>query len=178
MIGLFRKNAWVFQLPEWMALFLFAFYFLLSLAAELMNRSGVLPALGLSAAYLFSWTGWMIFLAWRLPPPAGFWRWARGLLPYLALALLYDLMRYLVPVVHPDTFDGAMADWALRAGGPSVTFWASHVGRVMSDVFSVFYLSLFVWLFGLMAFLLVVRRPLYGRFLTGLMLVYWTIRAA
>lgn len=172
MIRLFRKNAWVFQLPEWLALFLFVFYFLLSLAAELMNRSGALPALSLSAAYLFSWTSWMIFLAWRFPPPTGFWRWARGLLPYLALALLYDLMQYLVPVVHPTTFDGAMADWTLRAGGPSVTFWATHVGRVMSDVFSAFYLSLFVWLFGLMAFLLVVRRSLYGRFLTGLMLVY------
>jgi hypothetical protein len=172
MFASFRKNAWVFQLPEWLALFLFIVYFLLSLAAELLNRSGVLPSLGLSSAYLFVWASWMFFLAWRLPPPKGFWRWSRGLLPYLALALMYDLMRYLVPVVHPATFDHSMAEWTVRAGGPDAAFWAAHLGRTLTDLFSAFYLSLFVWLFGLMGFLLVARRPIYNRFLAGLMLVH------
>jgi hypothetical protein len=169
---LLRRSAWAFQLPEWLALFFFMIYFLLSLAAQPLNRSGVLPALSLSAAYLFVWLSWMTYLAWRLPPPTGVWRWARGTLPYFAMAMMYDLMRYLVPVVHPETFDHSIAEWTVKTGGPGPGFWQQHMSPYLTDLLSVVYLSLFLWVIALMIFLLASRRAIFNRFLSGLMLVH------
>jgi hypothetical protein len=168
-----RRNAWALDAAEWTVAGLFLLFFLLSLGAVLGSRPGASTPLLLSLSYSALWAGWLVLLQRRLPPHRGHWHLLRGLMPYLALALQYNLMRDLVPAAHPATYDASLADLSHRVGGSlGAAFWSRVSNGALTEIFSAAYLTLFAWLLGLMVFLLSARRALYPRFLTGLALVY------
>jgi hypothetical protein len=83
-------------------------------------------------------------------------------------------MKPLVPALHPQLFDSQLRglDLKLMGRGPSFVeqFLMGRPG--LTDLFSFFYLSLFVWLIGIIVFHSWLRRALYQRFMLGLILVY------
>ena len=168
-----RRNAWVVNVAEWAALALFLLFLSLALAATLSHRPGAPGALFYAFFYTAVWVGWLGLVARRLPPHRGVWGLLRGFMPYIALALQYKLMAVLVPAVHPATYDASLHELSQTVGGHlGAAFWSSVSTPALTDFLSIVYLALFAWLFTLMGFLLVVRRSLYPRFLTGLTLVY------
>ena len=170
--SILRRNLWALNAAECVTLVFFLFFLLLSLAALLTRQPGALTPLVKSLVQALFWAAYLALVANRLPPPWGAWGFIRSLMPYLALSLQYDLMGSLVPVVHRSTHDAALLSLDAASGSRGAAFWRALQTSWTGDFFSLFYLSLFVWLFALMVFLARARRPLYPRFLTGLILVY------
>ncbi len=170
----YRKNLWVFSPSELLTSGLFVILFVLSLGAFFADRPGANPALVSACVNSLIWVAWMYFVSVRRPPPFGFLGLTRGLGPWLGLILCYTLMKPLVPVLHPQLFDAELhsVDIHLLGKGPS-SFQTVLLGKPgWTDLFSFFYLGLFVWLIGLIIYHIYLRRALYQRFMLGLILVY------
>ncbi|HVZ79850.1 MAG TPA: phosphatase PAP2 family protein [bacterium] len=169
-----RRNAWVLSPSEWLTSLLSLFFFLLSLGALFAEEPGALAAFEQAAFSTAVWVGWLYFVAVRRPPPFGFWGLVRGLSPWLGLVLCYGLMKTLVPVIHPQLFDATLRQLDLHLMGKGPSLWNKGlIGRpFLTDLLCLFYLGLFAWLVGLLAFHSTVRRALYQRFMLGLILVY------
>ena len=116
----------------------------------------------------------MYFVAVRRPPPFGKLGLLRGLGPWLGLVLCYSLVKPLVPVLHPQLYDGVLRQLDLSLMGKGPSFWEEKLkGHPhVTDFFCLCYLSLFGWLVGLLVYHSYLRRALYQRFMLGLILVY------
>jgi len=170
----FRKNLWVFSPSELLTSLLTGIFFLLSLGALFAERPGSSHAFFHAAGVVLVWMGWMYFVAVRRPPPFGWLGLLRGLGPWLGLVLCYGLMKPLVPVLHPLLYDESLrqVDSHLWGKGPSA-WQGSLLGHPhATDLFCVFFLSLFAWLVGILVYHSWLRRALYQRFMLGLILVY------
>jgi hypothetical protein len=169
-----RKNAWVFTPSEWLTSIVFAVFFFLALGASFVERVGADHAFYMTVAYCLVWIGWMYFVAIRKPPPFGGLGLIRGMGPWLGMALCYSLIKPLVPVIHPQQYDSNLQaiDWRLFGRGGSLFDHALEGHPHLTDLFSLFYLSLFVWLISLLVYHSWLRRALYQRFMLGLILVY------
>lgn len=173
-LKIFRNNLWVFSPSEWLTSLLMLIFFFLALGACFAERPGSDQAFLAAAVYGFLWLGWMYFVGVRRPPPFGWLGLLRGLGPWLGMVMCYSLMKPLVPVLHPQLFDADLkkADLHLWGRGPSA--WTQnlmgHPG--LTDFFSVLYLSLFVWLLGLLVYHSYLRRALYQRFMLGIITLY------
>ena len=169
-----RKNAWVFTPSEWLTSAVFLVFFFLSLGAALAERPDAAPAFYATTAYCVIWIGWMYFVAIRKPPPIGLWGLVRGLGPWLGLVLCYSLIKLLVPAIHPQQYDANLQslDMSLLGRGNSFFDHALEGHPRLTDLFCLFYLSLFAWLVGLLVYHSWIRRALYQRFMLGLILVY------
>jgi len=169
-----RRNLWVFSPSELLTTLLILVFYLLSLGAFFSEVPGSPAALLLSSFNALIWLAWMVFVSIRRPPPFGGWGLICGLAPYLGLALCYGLMKPLVPVLHPQLFDADLHQLNTQLLGKGASFWQNGlVGHPLwTDVISAFYLSLFIWLFGLLIYHSYLRRALYQRFMLGLILVY------
>jgi hypothetical protein len=170
----FRKNIWALSPSEWLTSILSFFFLLLALGGLFAERAGSDAAFTQAAISSLVWVLWLYFVAVRRPPPFGFWGLVRGLSPWLGLVLSYGLMKSLVPVLHPKLFDSDLRQLDLGMLGKGPSLWDKGLmGRPgLTDLLSLFYLGLFVWLVGLLAFHSTVRRALYQRFMLGLILVY------
>jgi len=153
---------------------LFGIFYLLALASFFAERPGAPAALIQASLNILLWTGWMTLIALRHPPPFGGWGLVRGLGPWLGLVLCYSLMKPLVPVLHPRLFDADLKRLDLGSMGKGPSVWErglmGHPG--LTDLLSVCYLGLFIWLIGLILYHSWLRRALYQRFMLGLILVY------
>jgi len=170
----FRKNLWVFSPSELLTTFLSGIFFLLAMGACFAERPGSGSAFRLAALFSLIWLSWMYFVAVRRPPPFGWLGLLRGMGPWFGLVLCYSLMKPLVPVLHPQLFDADLrsADYRLWGRGPSVWQQGLMGHPHLTDLFSLFYLGLFAWLVGLLAYHSYLRRALYQRFMLGLILLY------
>jgi membrane-associated phospholipid phosphatase len=83
-------------------------------------------------------------------------------------------MKPLVPVLHPALFDADLRSLDLGSMGKGPSIWERGLyGHPhLTDLLSVCYLGLFVWLIGLILYHSWLRRALYQRFMLGLVLVY------
>ncbi|HET9869014.1 MAG TPA: phosphatase PAP2 family protein, partial [bacterium] len=106
--------------------------------------------------------------------PIGLWGLVRGLGPWLGLVLCYSLIKYLVPVVHPQQFDQSLNEMdVILFGRGNGLFDRTLLGHPhLTDLFCLLYLGLFPWLVGLLVYHSWLRRALYQRFMLGLILVY------
>jgi membrane-associated phospholipid phosphatase len=170
----FRKNAWVFSPSELLTSLLVLLFLCLTLGAWFAERPGADGAFLQASLSALVWVGWLYFVALRRPPPFGLLGLVRGLSPWLGLVLCYSLMKPLVPVLHPQLYDGALRQLDLHLMGKSLAPWQEALlGHPhLTDLFCLFYLGLFLWLVGLMGFHSYLRRALYQRFMLGLILVY------
>ncbi|HEY5039912.1 MAG TPA: phosphatase PAP2 family protein, partial [bacterium] len=170
----FRKNVWVFSPSELLTSILFVIFFFLALGAGFVNRAGADKAILLATLFSLIWLAWMYFVAVRRPPPFGWLGLLRGLGPWLGLVLCYSLLKPLVPVLHPQLYDATLhqMDFSLIGRGPSVLEESLKGHPHLTDLFYIFYLSLFGWLIGLLVYHSYLRRALYQRFMLGLILVY------
>jgi len=169
-----RRNLWVFSPCEFLISSLFWIFYLLALASFFAERPGAPAALLMASFNILLWTAWMMLIAVRHPPPFGGWGLVRGLGPWLGLVLCYSLMKPLVPVLHPKLFDSDLKSLDLGSMGKGPSLW--EMGLMghprLTDLLSVCYLGLFVWLIGLILYHSWLRRALYQRFMLGLILVY------
>lgn len=169
-----RKNAWVFSSSELLTSAVFVVFFLLALGGAFTGREGADHAFYVTVVYCLVWIGWMYFVALRKPSPLGLWGLFRGLGPWLGLVLCYSLIKYLVPVVHPQQYDSSLnsMDLSLFGRGAGSFGHALEGHPHWTDLFCLFYLSLFLWLVGLLVYHSWLRRALYQRFMLGLILIY------
>jgi hypothetical protein len=149
-------------------------FFLLALGAAFAERPGADPAFYMTTTYCLIWIGWMYFIAIRKPPPINLWGLFRGMGPWLGLVLCYSLIKLLVPVIHPGQYDDSLRSMDLSFFGRGNSFFDHTLeGHPrLTDLFCLFYLSLFAWLVGLLIYHSWLRRALYQRFMLGLILVY------
>src|ERR1700722_2634648 len=169
-----RKNTWVFTPSEWLTSAVFLVFFLLALGAAFAERPGADPAFYMTTAYCLIWIGWMYFIAIRKPPPINLWGLFRGMGPWLGLVLCYSLIKLLVPVVNHGQYDDSLRliDERFFGRGNSLFDYDLEGHPHLTDLFCLFYLSLFAWLVGLLIYHSWLRRALYQRFMLGLILVY------
>jgi membrane-associated phospholipid phosphatase len=83
-------------------------------------------------------------------------------------------MKPMVPVLHPEFFDSDLKRLDLGLLGMGSSLWERSLMAhpYLTDLLSLCYLGLFVWLVGLILYHSWLRRALYQRFMLGLTLVY------
>jgi membrane-associated phospholipid phosphatase len=93
--------------------------------------------------------------------------------PWIAVALSYGLMRYLVPLVHPTVYDQtlrACEEWLW--GWDSAHFFRFMANERWTAFLCLLYLSVFAWLVAFFLYLILRRSRLFQRAMVGLLLLY------
>lgn len=157
---------------EWLAVFILAWLSIVALAVYPTSQAGTTKTLLISLAHLSIWFVWLALALsrWGRNPIIRFFR---SFGPWLAVALCYGLMRYLVPLVHSAHFDAAFRDceqW----------LWGSDASRLCENMvspswtgfFCLLYLGVFPWLALFFLYYRFRHSELFERVMIGLLLIY------
>ena len=159
---------------EFFACVVFLFFILLSLITWGLGRQWALESLRYSLLYGTGWFLWMTYAAFFMPSSSRFLQFLRGFGPWVAVMLSYNWVRFLIPAVHPSRFDAAFRNSEIGLWGEGSAFWTRALAGhpYWTDLFCLFYLALFFWMFGMLFYYAFIRHPLYQRFMLGLMVLY------
>lgn len=152
---------------------LFLTFVALSFAVFSLGRPYGIESLRYSSIYAGFWLVWMAAVIRIRPESHRMLRGLRNIGPWLAVMMSYDLVRYLIPALHPGQLDaflrGVETNWGM--GDPG---WV-HILKghpAWTDFFSATYLSLFVWMILYAAYYAFVDEKRQQRFMIGFVLIY------
>lgn len=172
--SLLKKYGWILNPGEWLLLAYFFIFEMMSLAAvfEMLPQAGT--TFLWSTGYFLIWIMWLVWMIHKNPNPTRTWGVIRNAGLWMGIALCYNLMKYLVPTIHPGKDDQDLFNIERAVWGCGPALWGHELSQHinLTDFFCFFYLSLFIWLIGLVIYHLWIRRALYQRFMLGLILVY------
>ncbi len=161
-----------FYPSEWLAIFILLGLSFIALAVYPTSQAGTTKTLLISLFHLSLWSIWLAFTfsRWGKKP---FFHFFRGFGPWVAVALCYGLMRYLVPLVHSSHFDLAFRDceqwiWGLDAS----RLCANLASPSWTGFFCLLYLGVFPWLALFFLYYRLRHVELFERVMIGLLLIY------
>lgn len=130
-------------------------------------------SLHLSLLYTALWMVWMSIVINIRPGHHRILRSLRNIGPWLAVMLSYDLVRYLIPALHPGQQDEFLrrieTNWGM---GDSKWVYLLRGHPQWTDLFSLVYLGLFVWMILYAAYYAMVDERRQQRFMLGFVLIY------
>ena len=152
---------------------LFLAFALSGFFAQSVGRPFGPVSLRLSALYGVLWLVWISCVAHIGPRQPRGLRFLRNVGPWLAVMLAYNLVRYLIPALHPARMDLFLRrveiNWGMGADG-----WVhALMGHpAWTDFFSAVYLALFAWMVGYAFHYAYISQRHQQRFMMGFVLIY------
>lgn len=161
-----------FSQSEWLALFILTGLFLITLALYPTRWEGTAKTFALSLTNLGCWGAWLALCLSSLGKNRII-SLTRPFAPWLAVALCYGLMRYLVPLVHSAHYDGAFRGCEQWLWGCDASQYCAYLASSFwTGFFCVLYLGVFPWL-ALFFLYYQSRHPeIFERVMIGLLLIY------
>lgn len=164
---------WLLHPAESLASVLFVLFLTMSLTTLHGGSPESYWSLRYSALYGLVWVLWLVMVEHVAPPSWGWLQTLRGAGPWVAVMLSYNLVRFLIPAVHPARLDDLLRHTEVVMGLRSARFaHALHGHPHWTDFFAAVYLCLFAWMVSYVALYVLFRRGLHQRFITGFVLIY------
>jgi hypothetical protein len=162
-----------FYLTEVFAEVIFLAFIILALGGLIARREGAWAAVGYAVLYTIFWVTWSGLVRWG-SQRSGLVAYVRGFGPWIAVMLSYNLVGKLIRLIHPAIYDDQLQHLSDHFGmSPTGGEYGFLEGRpALVDLFSLFYLGLFAWLFSFLFYYSLRRRPLYHGLMLGLMMIY------
>ena len=162
-----------FYVTEVFAEIIFLTFILLALGGLIAGREHAVATVVYAVLYAFLWLAWLGLARWvsRVSLLAAY---VRGFGPWISVMLSYNLVGKLIRLVHPAIYDdqlqGLSGPFGMNPVDGKTSFLEGRPGWV--DIFSLFYLALFAWLFLFLFYYSLRRRFCYQGLMLGLMLIY------
>lgn len=168
------RSSWRTHPAEFLASAIFLWFGLLSVVVLILGRPGGWESLRYSLTYGGLWFLWMLYVIHYLPASARAIQFLRGFGPWVAVMLSYNWVRFLIPAVHPSLFDQAFRRSEMWLWAHPASLWTQALagGPHWIDLFCLFYLGLFVWMFSFLFYYAFFRQALYQRLMVGLIIIY------
>jgi len=152
---------------------LFISFLVLSFLAFSTGRQFGVESLRLATLYGVLWLAWVSTVFHIQAQHHRSFRFIRNIGPWLAVMLAYNLVRYLIPAIHPARLDPFLRKVEINWGmGQSGWVHALQGHPAWTDFFSAVYLGLFVWMVLYAVHYALLNEKHQQRFMLGFVLIY------
>jgi len=173
--GIARLRAWVDQLypAEQITTLLFLVFAVSGFLARSLGRPFGTESFKLAALYGFLWLVWISWAARIGPRQSRGLRFLRNVGPWLAVMMAYNLVRYLIPALHPARMDPYLRNVEIKTSLGTDGWVRAIIGHpAWIDFFSAAYLGLFAWMVVYVLHYAFTAQRRQQRFMMGFVLIY------